>query len=600
MSSLFKRSSRDRDKKQPKGRVASSSSASPGFTFNELNAPTKVIQATHSYIAQRPGELSFKAGDFFHILNSTDSSAQWIEAHNPIKNVKGKVPSAYFKVFEKTHNSVAGQAAGGRLSGNSSTSSNSLQKQQSDSHDSHLSVTSQKKVAPLPSLYGRVLYDFQAERPDELSVFAGDSVIICAHHDYEWFIGKFLDKIGEPGLIPVTYVQLFDITTRVPYRESTKQVIEQEHLPTVDEWKTIKNKHKASARAVGSAASTTNRNQQHEVYESLSRSSSTTNRYQQQELSKTHAVSINIESFSNTNGKYWYLVRVVLSNGTVRNLCRYYEDFFNFHQAVLSTWPREGGRFDTNERKDRIIPFIPGPLIDVSESLCHKRLIDLDVYLKTTIQLPDYISKSKLINSFFEIKDGDQEFSDQSQVRHMEGVIKPSRSPPSMIILNWSESSQAAHQAPALELSKSSSAGSGNNTRNSQYQQDRLSQYENTKNGPPYAAKSGAPSQQQKRLSSLSSNNSNGNLKGSSEQQSLKLKLKFYYKDDIFAISVPTTITLLQLKELIVPRIDESEEVDIVERLIISEKGKDAAITNDQELWECNGFVDKGKFEVFV
>ncbi|GME84644.1 unnamed protein product [Ambrosiozyma monospora] len=298
-----------------------------------------------------------------------------------------------------------------------------------------------KKVTPLPSLYGRLLYEFTAERPDELSVAAGDSVIICAHHEHEWFIGKCLDKIGEPGLIPVSYVQLFDIATKVPYKEPAAVVIEREKLPTVDDWKALKNKHKASARAVGSLALQQNGNGNgNGSLADLSRSSSLATRTQ--ELVDPYATDATVESFASTRGKYWYLVRVLLSNGHVRSLCRYYEDFFNFHQLVLNTWPREGD-------KKREIPYIPGPVVEVTEKLCHLRMNDFDNYLKRLLELPDYISRSVLVNSFFDIMEGDQEFPDQYAIPSTR--ITPQRDPPIMSFLNNNNNDQVALQQAQLQ-----------------------------------------------------------------------------------------------------------------------------------------------------
>ncbi|KAG7826319.1 hypothetical protein KL909_000371 [Ogataea angusta] len=598
MSGFFKRSSKDRKDKASVSRVSSTSStvsmnAGLGSSrlSNSLNAPTKVIQAMSSYVAQVPGELSFKSGDFFYVNQQVDHNDIYVEAHDPVRNIKGRVPASHFKFFDKTH----------KPTGESPSSSASASPMVSGNNFSP-TTSVKKKVSPQPSLYGRLLYDFKAERQDELDVSAGDSIIICAHHEYEWFIGKFFDKIGEPGLVPVSYVQLFDITSKVPYSGSAKDIIDRERIPTIEEWKAIKNRHKASARSVGMAAQRTE----------LSRASST-NRNRATESTPAYAIDVNIESFSCTNGKYWYLVRVIFNNGAVRSLCRYYEDFFNFHQNVLSTWPKEGGKFDTKDKRDRIIPFIPGPLMEVSESLCHKRLVDLDVYLKGLIQLPDYISKSVLVNSFFEILDGDQEFNNTEGIQKI--PIQPLRSPPNMIILNKTDSSEGHPH---------------HSTRNSQYQQDRLSHYERTNSNNRSNSIQMQQQQQQRRMSSVSSSSSsmrvisnpanngihyisNGSLNTPSEQASdsvNKIKLKFYYKDDIFAIVVPENIALTNLRKLIVPRIDEFNEPNADQKLKLVPKNTNNAnqsgfhpedvISSDSELWSSPNFCDKGKFLVVL
>ncbi|KAH3666063.1 hypothetical protein OGAPHI_004252 [Ogataea philodendri] len=597
MSSFFKRSSRDKDRKDktPTGRVSSTSSTiSVGGGSNSsrqgsISAPTKVIQALRTYIAQQPGELSFKTGEFFYVTQQVTSNDPWVTAHDPVRNIQGRVPASYFKFFDKTH----------KPSAESPTSLASGSPKVGNSYSPTMSAN--KRVAPQPSLYGRLLYDFKAERQDELDVSAGDSIIICAHHEYEWFIGKFFDKIGEPGLVPVSYVQLFDITSKVPYSGSSKEIIDREKIPTIEEWKAIKNRHKASARTVGVAA--------HK--ESLSRSSSS-GKFRAQETSSVYTVDVNIESFSCTNGKYWYLVRVLFNNGITRSLCRYYEDFFNFHQNVLSTWPKEGGKFDNKDKKERIIPFIPGPLMEVSESLCHKRLVDLDLYLKGLIQLPDYISRSTLVNSFFDIFEGDQEFTSLDAVQKI--PIQPLRNPPNMVILNKSESPDTHHH---------------HSTRNSQYQQDRLSHYERTNSinnrsnsvhmqSQPRSQSLVSSSSSSARIPSNSTANgihhpSNGTsitpIEPNSESVS-KIKLKFYYKDDIFAIVVPENIPLSNLKKLIVPRIDEFNDPAVDQKLKVIPKTSQnlshssyepgSEISSDAALWTSESFCDKGKFLVVI
>ncbi|GAV30191.1 hypothetical protein PMKS-003700 [Pichia membranifaciens] len=96
----------------------------------------------------------------------------------------------------------------------------------------------------------------------------------------------------------------------------------------------------------------------------------------------------------------------------------------------------------------------------------------------------------------------------------------------------------------------------------------------------------------------------------SKNSSSLKLKLKFYYKDDIFAISVPNDIKLSVLKALIVPKIDECNSPGVESKIEIYSKNssnvdqssydKSQALRNDSDLWNDANFVDKGKFLIVV
>jgi bud emergence protein 1 len=67
------------------------------------------------------------------------------------------------------------------------------------------SKSSDKSSTPL---YGVVLYDFVAERPDELQANTGESIIVIAQSNQEWFVAKRTGRLGGPGLIPVSYVQI--------------------------------------------------------------------------------------------------------------------------------------------------------------------------------------------------------------------------------------------------------------------------------------------------------------------------------------------------------------------------------------------------------
>ncbi|KAL6927653.1 hypothetical protein ACO0SA_004275 [Hanseniaspora valbyensis] len=86
-------------------------------------------------------------------------------------------------------------------------------------------------------LYGIALYDFQAERNDELDCKAGENLIIFAHHDCEWFIAKTIDRIGGPGLVPCSFVMVIDLETGFSSNNSLEKDIELSGLPTVVEWK---------------------------------------------------------------------------------------------------------------------------------------------------------------------------------------------------------------------------------------------------------------------------------------------------------------------------------------------------------------------------
>lgn len=576
-----------------------------------FNAPTEVAQATRYHQARNAGELSFKKGDFFYLTKNDNVAPDGtIEIFDPSKNIKGRAPAACFKIFEKTHNSAGSE----QTPSSSSFPSPVVNKRQVSTSSSNLTAK------PLGSLFGVVLYDFNAERSDELSVQTGEIINICAHHDYEWYIAKFLNKVGEVGLVPVAYVQLIDAVTRIPFNESPREIINREGLPTVDEWKALKNKHKASTKSVGPAAASTSN-------DSISRPASQNNNpvrvgsITRSPLKKNISLSlvlpldVNIEYFSSTNNKFWFLVRVKMSDNSLRSLCRYYEDFFNFHQKLLSTWPREGGKFDTT-KKERILPFIPGPVVDVTEGLCHKRLVDLNEYLNTLLKLPDYISKSPLVLSFFDLLNGDESFDHSRPTSHHR--IEPLRNAPNLKIINTDrQSGPKVYQSDNLSQSNfdrrsqyDPHMGNSKSNRNSRFSETTrksssgsIQQLVNQASILSLAQNSSSisPQQQQQQQQQLSQGEQEQHHQQQQPpQQESKIKLKFYYNDDIFAVLVPSNVKLSDLKLLIVPKLDEADTPGIHQKIQLISKSTNQTITNDSMLWNDPGFTDKGKFTVTV
>lgn len=81
-------------------------------------------------------------------------------------------------------------------------------------------------------------------------------------------------------------------------------------------------------------------------------------------------------------------------------------DFYDFQINLLEAFPDEAGK---NE-KERILPYMPGPLEDVNEDITGERQVDLDQYCKDLLNLPSYLSQSELVQKqLFGIHEGDIE-----------------------------------------------------------------------------------------------------------------------------------------------------------------------------------------------
>ena len=99
-------------------------------------------------------------------------------------------------------------------------------------------------------VYGIVLYDFQAERADELEAKAGEAIIVIAQSNPEWFVAKPIGRLGGPGLIPVTFVEIRDMASNKAVPDP-QGAIRKAGIPKVEEWKKMAAEYKNSSITLG-------------------------------------------------------------------------------------------------------------------------------------------------------------------------------------------------------------------------------------------------------------------------------------------------------------------------------------------------------------
>lgn len=475
-------------------------------------SPQKVIKALYDYQPQGPGELSFSRGDFFHVLHSDASAGQeangWYEATNPVTHQQGMVPISYFEVFNRTqHNNQIDNVIDQGNPINSKLSSGGVVG---------------RKLAN-QALYAIAIFDFKAERSDELDLQAGENLIICAHHDYEWFIAKPITRLGGPGLVPVLYVKIIDMAGSTGMNnvspDDTVGIINLFQIPTVEQWKALTAKYQALSIPLG------------QISQSQQTSSANSQFFQKEGTqsnrsslgsSKTYLLEAGVDSYHLEHGRYQYSVVARLSNGKTRHLYRYYQDFYDLQVKLLEMFPHEAGKIENSRR---IIPSIPGPLINVNDSISKLRREKLDLYLRGLIALPAHISRSEEVLGLFDVLNNGYD---------REVDTKGDRT-----------------SKPVMQKSN--------------YQQDRLSQYSNLQSH--VQRTSLTPSLElpiQRSRSSSSTNPLNG--QGSSSvintshhsngEKAAKIKVKFYYEDDIFVLLLPTYLRLVDLRTKLARRLD--------------------------------------------
>lgn len=454
--------------------------------------PKRVIRATEAYRARTAQELSFEEGDFFHVV-SEDGGEDWYDAANPMTGARGLVPARSFQVLGRNVRETPQQAPQGQSSNGGQgyagappaqagssygqkgssyipTSSNPVQSSFSQpplsppltNASAHYSTSSggnenarssRPPSQPAPKsqpLYGIVQYDFVAERADELDAKRGEPIIVIAQSNHEWFVAKPIGRLGGPGLIPVAFVEIQDMTTGKPV-ENVEELIRSAVVPKVEEWKKMTADYKSASIPLGrfefaegsqtarmSQGTTTTPYQPPTSVSPLPQlpesSRSDTSQYDTSEQQYNEqpyddnrpysytrerrqyglVTSASVESFHQEEGSFWFHLRANFSTGASLILYRLYQDFYDFQIALMDEFPVEAGRRpiggDEGARiPERILPMMPGPTDFENEVVCAQRVHDLSIYLADLCALPDPIRRSGLMYEFLVPRAGDVE-----------------------------------------------------------------------------------------------------------------------------------------------------------------------------------------------
>ncbi|KAI1502407.1 SH3 domain-containing protein [Biscogniauxia marginata] len=549
--------------------------------------PKKVIRALYDYEAQSSQELSFSRGDFFHVIGRENDS-DWYEACNPaLPDARGLVPVAFFQALGRTERD-SGQSDPGRTPG--------LKK---DDHDSGFSDTNPSSVPTTPALsshrssksaakngamvYGIVMYDFQAERADELEAKSGEAIIVIAQSNPEWFVAKPIGRLGGPGLIPVSFVEIRDMSTDTAI-QNPQDAVKRAGIPKVEEWKKMAADYKNSSITLGKFDSGAGPNQQQQSMEQgmerLSLQQSAGSRQSQQQSPSSYQpqqpqqqqqrntqqinpmaskpasqmyapISARIPRYCFAEDKYWFVIEATLEDGRHWELSRYYEDFYDFQIALLTEFPAEAGNTGTQKRT---LPYMPGPVNYVTDAITEGRLHNLDAYVKNLLGQPAYIAKCNLVKQFFAPREGDYE-------------VEP---PPNGDEYRLSAGSRSSTDSPRDDHSRQSSR--------------------NNLNGNGYSGLSAAPRQMQNgqpqvtRQTSSLSQPSQTSLTPGMNQAPTAFKVKLFFQGDTFLIRVPSDTNFQQLYEKIRERtkVPGGEQIQLFYR--DEQSGDKLSLLSDNDL----------------
>ncbi|KAF9365381.1 bud emergence protein 1 [Mortierella sp. NVP85] len=90
---------------------------------------------------------------------------------------------------------------------------------QQEQHQQHQHQPIHRNAPPKPAfmpLYGVVLHDVVAQQPDDLDARRSDTILILDQPGKNWYLARHVGQSGEPGWIPVNYVELRDMVTKHP------------------------------------------------------------------------------------------------------------------------------------------------------------------------------------------------------------------------------------------------------------------------------------------------------------------------------------------------------------------------------------------------
>jgi len=456
-------------------------------------------------------------------------------------------------------------------------------------------------------VYGIVQYDFSAERPDELEAKAGEAIIVIAQSNPEWFVAKPIGRLGGPGLIPVSFIEIRDMTTGQAVQDPQKAV-QQAGVPKVEEWKKLAADYKNSSITLGkfenSNAGSVQRDMERMSLSNGNQSYAAGNgqpyvrpsmqkwrlcadmtQGQNQTYGQPNGnhfskdpdsqslllapVSASIPRYCFENDKYWYIIECVMEDGSHWELSRYYQNFYDFQIALLQEFPKEAA---TDGGGTRILPFMPGPVTYVTDAISNGRRESLNEYVKKLLALPPYISKCHLVRQLFAPRDGDFELDPRAMGEdyRLSGTSQQSSS-------NNPISRTASRQSSQGQINGGNNSYGGmpppqqrnNHQRN---QPSTAGANSSGSNGAGQPAFRSDPQQQMHRQpSSLTQASANSNPTSGAPANACTtnvsasgaLKIKVFFEDDLIAIRVPADIAFEQLKDKLRERLKVRDEIVI-------------------------------------
>lgn len=166
-------------------------------------------------------------------------------------DARGLVPVSFFQALGRTERDSGQSDSGPRLPAKKEDHDSGFSESNTVPPTPALSQRSSKSLGKTGAMvYGIVMYDFEAERPDELDAKAGEAIIVIAQSNPEWFVAKPIGRLGGPGLIPVSFVEIRDMATDTAVTNA-HDAVKRAGVPKVEEWKKMAADYKNSSITLG-------------------------------------------------------------------------------------------------------------------------------------------------------------------------------------------------------------------------------------------------------------------------------------------------------------------------------------------------------------
>ncbi|KAJ9110840.1 hypothetical protein QFC19_001349 [Naganishia cerealis] len=250
------------------------------------------------------------------------------------------------------------------------------------------------------------------------------------------FVAKPIGRLGGPGLIPVSFVEIRDPVTSRPI-ENVEQILKQGQVQRIEEWKSATARYKESSIPLGSLGDFRNVGVGGDGFLQQGRGDEGVDQQQvipSPLLMNGDIISTHVKSFHYEANAYWFRINALFLPDDPQApaislvLYRLYEDFYNFQITLLDLFPREAGRTTrasdvsriTGNRKSasgysgttgRILPYMPGPCDRVDVDITNERRKELDLYLYELLELRShgggYILRHDHVLGFFTPGSGD-------------------------------------------------------------------------------------------------------------------------------------------------------------------------------------------------